>query len=146
MKTLFERGFDFVKKLRAILDKNGHDADESLPMKPDTPFLTRLVALMHDTCATANLAASRIIEAKNKLGLRPFAAGWATLSPDNRETFDGLCANTRQLPVTAYYRPSKAALMSSSITSRTRSERRWAPRSSTRAVGPIAFRLSLIHI
>ena len=112
MKTLFERGFDIVKELRAILDQNGHDADESLPMKSDAPFLTRLGALMHDTCATANLAAKRIIEAKNELGVATFgAAGWATLSPEDRETFDGLCANhTRQLPVTAYDRLSKAAL------------------------------------
>ena len=108
MKTLFERGFDIVKELRAILDKNGHDADELLPMKSDAPFLTRLGALMHDT--TANLAAKRIIEAKNELGVATFgAAGWATLSPEDRETFDGLCANhTRQLPVTAYDRLSKA--------------------------------------
>ena len=127
MKTLFERGFDIVKKLRAILDKNGHDADESLPMKPDTPFLTRLVALMHDTCATANLAARRIIEAKSSWGCDLRGAERATLSPEDRETFDGLCAYDRQLLVTAYDRPSKAALMSS-ITSRTRSERRWVPR------------------
>ena len=79
-------------------------------MKSDAPFLTRLGALMHDTCATANLAAKRIIEAKNELGVATFgAAGWATLSPKDRETFDGLCANhTRQRPVTAYDRLSKA--------------------------------------
>ena len=110
VKTLLDRGFDIVKELRAILDKNGHDADESLPLKSDAPFLTRLGALMHDTCATANLAAKRIIEAKNELRVATFgAAGWVTLSPEYRETFDGLCANhTRQLPVTAYDRLSKA--------------------------------------
>ena len=125
VKTLFDRGFDIVKELRAILDKNGHDADESLPMKSDKLFLNRLGALMHDTCATANLAAKRIIEAKNELGVATFgAAGWATLSPEDRETFDGLCANhTRQRPVTAYDRSPRPLFTSSSSTSRPRSER-----------------------
>ena len=46
------------------------------------------------------------------MGVATFgAAGWATLSPEDRKTFDGLCANhTRQLPVTAFDRLSKAAL------------------------------------
>ena len=74
VKTLFDRGFDIVAKLRAILDKNDHDVDEFLPMTSEAPFITRLGALMHDTCATANLAAKRIIEAKNEAGIATFGA------------------------------------------------------------------------
>ena len=112
VKTLFDRGAMIVEDLRAILTDNGHDADVYLPFKSSAPFLTNLQAVMHDTCATANAAARRIIEAKNSAGIAFYGEeAWAALNPSERETFDGLCFNhTRQLPVTAYNRLSKAVL------------------------------------
>ena len=99
-------------ELRSNLIELGHDADEFLPLKLDAPFITRLGAIMHDTCNTTNKAARLIIEAENEAGVATFgAAGWASLPPEERETFDGLCANhTRQQPVTAYDRLSAAEM------------------------------------
>ena len=112
VKALFERGQETVKTLRAIITENGHDADIVLPLHSEFPLLTRLGGLMHDTCNTANAAAKLIIEAKNEMGILAFgAAEWAALPPEMRETFDAKCFNhTRQLPITAYDRLSKAAL------------------------------------
>ena len=110
--TLFDRGASIIEKLRTILVDNGHAADEFLPLKSSAPLLTGLCGLMHDTCATANAAAKRIIDAKNAAGIEFYGAeGWAALDPSQRETFDVLCFNhTRQLPVTAYNRLSKVLL------------------------------------
>ena len=112
MKYTLERGQAIVAELRAILVKNEYDADEYLPLKSDAPFITRLGGLMHDTCNTANLAAVRIIEAKNEAGIATFGReAWEALPPEERETFDALCFNhTRQLPVAAYDRLSKEEL------------------------------------
>ena len=92
-----------VADLRAILVKNENDEDEYLTLKSDAPLITRLGGIMHDTCNTANLAAVRIIEAKNEAGIATFGReAWDALPPEERETFDALCFNhTRQLPVAA---------------------------------------------
>ena len=48
---------EIVKELRSNLIELGHDPDEFLPVKSDAPFITRLGAIMHDTCNTANRTA-----------------------------------------------------------------------------------------
>ena len=75
--TLFGRGMEIVKELRRILTELGFDADGFLPLESEAPLIIGLKAIMHDTCHTANLAAKRIIEAKNEAGVATFgAAGW----------------------------------------------------------------------
>ena len=37
VETLFKRGEETVKELRAILERNGNDADEFLPSRPSPP-------------------------------------------------------------------------------------------------------------
>ena len=75
--TLFGRGMEIVKELRRILTELRFDADEFLPLESEAPLIIGLKAIMHDTCNTANLAAKRIIEAKNEAGVATFgAAGW----------------------------------------------------------------------
>ena len=112
VKTLFDRGASIIEELRTILTENGHSADEFLPLKSSAHLLAGLCGLMHGTCATANAAAQRIVEAKNAAGIEHYGAEeWAALDPSKRETFDVLCFNhTRQLPVTAYNRLSKVVL------------------------------------
>jgi len=99
VKTLFDRGASIIEELRTILTENGYRADEFLPLKSSAPLLAGLCSLMHDTCATANAAAQRIVETKNAAGIEHYGAEeWAALDPSKRETFDVLCFNhTRYL-------------------------------------------------
>jgi hypothetical protein len=82
VKYTLKRGQIIVADLRAILVKNEYNEDEYLTLKSDAPLITRLGGIMHDTCNTANLAAVRIIEAKNEAGIATFGReAWEALPP-----------------------------------------------------------------
>ena len=66
----------------------------------------KILSLMHDTCNTANLAATKLADLKREsLESNYSAEEIAGMSKEQVNTLDFLCANhTRQLPVAAYRR------------------------------------------
>jgi hypothetical protein len=86
-----------ISLLRAEL---GDEADKLVPLTNGGVQLHKLRGTMHDTCATANLAASMIGELREISGQLQFGYDdWANKAQSDKPWFDFLCANhVRNLP------------------------------------------------
>ena len=83
----------------------GH-ADELVPMTNGGVQLHKLRAIMHDTCATANLAASMMKEKRDVSGQMAFGYdNWEQKADTEKPWFDYLCSNhVRNLPIDQFNR------------------------------------------
>ena len=84
----------------------GDEADNMVPLEGGGVALHKIRGVMHDTCATANLAATLMKEKRNKSGQLRFGYDeWEALSAENKPWFDFLCGNhVRNLPIDEFNR------------------------------------------
>ncbi len=93
------RGQAAVEALRAELGPDA--ADVFCPVGAGGVYLHKLYGVMHDTCHSANLVASLIVDLQQRKK-REFLGddAWELASPENRAIFNFLCGNhTRNLPI-----------------------------------------------
>jgi hypothetical protein len=98
-----EASWDMGQRAIAVLRAElGGKADIHVPLKNGGIQLHKLRGIMHDTCATANLAAAMIGELREVSGQLQFGYdAWENLSKEERPWFDFLCAN---LPIDEFNR------------------------------------------
>ena len=92
-----------ISVLRAEL---GCEADNLVPLTNGGVQLHKLRGVMHDTCATANLAAEFIRELRDVSGQLQFGYDeWENKAKADKPWFDFLCANhVRNLPIDEFNR------------------------------------------
>ena len=96
-------GQQAIAALRAEL---GGEADKLVPLTNGGVQLHKLRGVMHDTCATANLAAALIGELRDVSGQIHFGYDdWENKAKADKPWFDFLCANhVRNLPIDEFNR------------------------------------------
>jgi hypothetical protein len=96
-------GQQAIAALRAEL---GGEADKLVPLTNGGVQLHKLRGVMHDTCATANLAAELIGELRDVSGQINFGYDdWENKAKADKPWFDFLCANhVRNLPIDEFNR------------------------------------------
>ena len=102
-----EASWDLGQRAIAVLRAElGGEADMHVPLTNGGIQLHKLRGIMHDTCATANLAAAMIGELREVSGQIQFGYdAWESLSKEERPWFDFLCANhVRNLPIDEFNR------------------------------------------
>jgi hypothetical protein len=89
-----------------LREELGVNADELVPMTNGGVQLHKLRAIMHDTCATANLAASMMKEKRDVSGQMAFGYdNWEQKADTDKPWFDYLCSNhVRNLPIDQFNR------------------------------------------
>jgi hypothetical protein len=99
--------------LRAELG-GGAAADKFVPLIKGGVQLHKLRGIMHDTCATANLAAVFIGELRDMSGQLEFGYDdWENKANDEKPWFDFLCGNhVRNLPIDEFNRLFEALSVS----------------------------------
>ena len=103
VEASWELGQRAIAVLRAEL---GGEADKHVPLTNGGIQLHKLRGIMHDTCATANLAAAMIGELREVSGQLEFGYdAWENLSKEEKPWFDFLCSNhVRNLPIDEFNR------------------------------------------
>jgi hypothetical protein len=102
-----EASWDLGQRAIAVLRAElGGEADIHVPLTNGGIQLHKLRGIMHDTCATANLAAAMIGELREVSGQLQFGYdAQESLSKEERPWFDFLCANhVRNLPIDEFNR------------------------------------------
>ena len=109
VKYTWHRGQVAVNALRSDL---GELADDLVPLRKGGVRFLKVMALMHDTCNTANLAAKKLIELKEESGREAIGdEAWDAKPESVTKMLDYLCANhTRNLHVAAFNRRFKKLL------------------------------------
>ncbi len=84
----------------------GGEADKLVPLTNGGVQLHKLRGIMHDTCATTNLAAELIGELRELSGKLQFGYdSWESKAKEEKPWFDFLCANhVRNLPIDEFNR------------------------------------------
>lgn len=107
----FERGAAILGQLGAIAESKGLDIGIPTSIDPRALF-HKVRSIMHDTCATANLTATKLRELKETSGRDLFGnEEWEAMDEGMKGMTDLLCFNHgRNLLVTEYERLSKRRL------------------------------------
>ena len=89
-----------------LREELGGEADKLVPLTNGGVQLHTLRGIMHDTCATANLAAELIGELRDISGQIQFGYdNWESLAKEDKPWFDFLCGNhVRNLPIDEFNR------------------------------------------
>ncbi len=89
------------RAIALLREELGGEADKLVPLTNEGVQLHKLRGIMHDTCATANLAAELIRELREISGKIQFGYdNWESLAKEAQPWFDFLCANhVRNLPI-----------------------------------------------
>jgi hypothetical protein len=84
----------------------GCEADNLVPLTGGGVSLHKIRGVMHDTCATANLTATLMLEKRNTSGHLMFGYDeWEDLAGEDKPWFDFLCGNhVRNLPIDQFNR------------------------------------------
>lgn len=103
MEEAWATGQRAIELLRMEL---GGEADNLVPLTAGGVLLHKIRGVMHDTCATANLTATLMLEKRNTSGQLRFGYDqWETLAAENKPWFDFLCGNhVRNLPIDQFNR------------------------------------------
>ena len=102
-----EAAWDVGQQAIGLLrEELGGEADKLVPLRNGGVQLHKLRGIMHDTCATANLAAELIGELRELSGQLQFGYdNWENKAKEEKPWFDFLCANhVRNLPIDEFNR------------------------------------------
>ncbi len=102
-----EAAWDVGQRAIGLLrEELGGEADKLVPLRNGSVQLHKLRGIMHDTCATANLAAELIGELRELSGQLQFGYdNWENKAKEDKPWFDFLCANhVRNLPIDEFNR------------------------------------------
>ena len=102
-----EGAWDVGQRAIALLrEELGGEADTLVPMTNGGVQLHKLRGVMHDTCATANLAAVLIGDLREVSGQLQFGYDeWENKAKEDKPWFDFLCSNhVRNLPIDEFNR------------------------------------------
>ena len=102
-----EGAWDVGQRAIGLLrEELGGEADKLVPLTNGGVQLHKLRGIMHDTCATANLAAELIGELRDISGQIQFGYdNWESLAKEDKPWFDFLCGNhVRNLPIDEFNR------------------------------------------